>query len=110
LEQDLPDRLATEANLNRVVEYEGMEVVLNDGLHLEQDLLDRLTATKANLNRVVEYEGMEVVINDNAQNDAREKEGVAEMEDEWQGDAGEKDGVSETEKGVAENEDANLGW
>jgi hypothetical protein len=30
LEQDLLDRLAPEANLNRVVEYEGMEVVLDD--------------------------------------------------------------------------------
>jgi hypothetical protein len=71
------------------------------GLHLEQDLLDRL-ATEADLNKVVEYEGMEVVLDGNGPNDAREKDGVAEMEDEWQGDPGEKDGVLETEEGVAE--------
>jgi hypothetical protein len=34
------------------------------GLHLEQDLLDRL-ATEVNLNRVVEYEGIEEVLDDN---------------------------------------------
>jgi hypothetical protein len=54
------------------------------GLHLGQDLLDRL-ATEADLNKVREYEGMEVVLDDNGPNDAREKEGVAKMEDEWQG-------------------------
>ena len=91
---------------------------------MEQDLLDRL-ATEADLNRVVEYEGMEVDLVDNDPNDAREKEGVADMEDEWQDDAEseegvaenegvdtvldaeEKHGVSEMDEGVAENEDAD---
>ena len=38
------------------------------GLHLEQDLLDRL-ATEADLNRVVEYEGMIEVLDDNDPNE-----------------------------------------
>jgi hypothetical protein len=50
------------------------------GLHLEQGLLDRL-ATEADLNKVVEYEGMDAVLDDNDPNDAREKEGMVEMEE-----------------------------
>jgi hypothetical protein len=91
------------------------------GLYLEQDLLDRL-ATKVDLNRVVEYEGIKAVLDDNDPNDAREKEGVAEMEEGEEENEevhtvleppadplpiGKKEGVLETEDGVAENEEVD---
>ncbi len=88
---------------------------------MEQDLLDRL-ATEANLNRVVEYEGMEAVLDDNDPNDAREKEGMAEMEEGVEENeevdtvleppadplpVGEKESMLETEDGMAENEEVD---